>query len=311
MSFTVSESNFVRRGRGIPTRLSTVLIWQNLVGALLLLAFLIGFVTGFCLYREWWIHEGGIMAQPVTQGGIDYPDGGFSSGGMVYAVTGDLAELAARLGSPVTHNREGNVLFLETFEHGLGGWAATGYGTGAEVITSALQFRSGGYSCKMVAGSDGAAAAKIVRRFPYPALSLYGLEVSWYPEAHSDQVDFVLSRMDGTNEHQFYVQYDNTANVVKVKDDSGNWVTVVTGLELASGRWPFQTIKVVVDLVNDEFLRLIINETETDLSGNPAYVFANADGPHVRVDLKLWGEAAYNGFSYFDDVILTQNEPEH
>lgn len=221
----------------------------------------------------------------------------------------DLAELAARLGSPVTHDRGGSVLFLDSFTYGLGGWDATGYGTGASVALVPTPFRSGPFAVKMVAGSDGASAAKIVRRVPYPVLNQYGLEMSYRMEANTAYIDMVLSRMDGTNEHSFYVRYDNLLNELQIKDSDGNFEAVATGMELWGDRAIFHNLKLVVDLEDDEFVRLVSNDCPYLLTDKPAYVFANADNPHVRIDVKLWGNAGANGFSYFDDVILTQNEP--
>lgn len=221
----------------------------------------------------------------------------------------DMAELAARLGSPNTHDRRGRVVMLETFEHGLGGWDATGYGTGSSIVPTPDVFRSGPFGLKMVAGSDGASAAKIVRRVPYPELSKFGVEISFMIEAHTYYIDVVLSRMDGTDEHQFYVRYDNTALEIQVKDTDGNFETVWEDIDLGSTRPVFQTVKVVADFETDYFVRVQVNDEQVSLPTYPAYIFANPDNSHARVDVKLWGEAAYNGFSYFDDIILTQAEP--
>lgn len=249
------------------------------------------------------------MARPNGQGGIDYPDGGFSSGSGVYPMAGDLAELAARLGSVTTHNREGNIIFIETFEHGMTPWFVTEDGANAEVRISNLAYRSSGYSCRLMGGSTASGVAKIFRKFPYPVLGLYGLEFSVLHQTDTEFIDWVLAWHDGTDEHQFYCRYDDVNNIIRVKDTDGNFVTVATGVDLSFTYAPFATIKLVADFVNDEFVRLIINETEHDLSAYPAYVFATADEPNVRVDLRIQGLTGTNGYSYIDDVILTQNEP--
>lgn len=221
----------------------------------------------------------------------------------------DVGELAARLGSPVTHNREGNVVHIETFEYGVDTWHPTLYGTGAEIIVSAQKARTSGYSCKMIAGSDGTGAAKIFRSFPLPVLGNYGLELSWLPEQYSKWLLWGLDYHDGGYNHQYRALYRVDENDVQVKDENGNYQTVITGLDLSYTYADFHVIKMVVDLVNDEFLRLIINDVEYDLSDHPAYVFAEAAGPDLVAEIVLYGDAGHNGFSYIDDVILTQNEP--
>lgn len=249
------------------------------------------------------------MALPVSQGGIDYPDGGFSSGSGVYPMTGDLAELAARLGSVVTHSREGSIVHIETFEHGLGPWNPTGYGTGAEIYISTTAYRSSGYSCKMTAGSDGSAAAKIFRKFPYPQLGMYGLEFSWQNGQAPDNIQCRLAYYDGTNEHQFSIRYRAAEQDLQVKDSTNTFQTFATGIDLMPGFAGFQTFKLVADFENDEYVRLILNETEHDLSDYTPYIFAETDAPNVRVDIILWGNSGANNWCFVDDLILTQNEP--
>ena len=97
---------------------------------------------------------------------------------LVFAMD-DMAELAARLGSPITFNREGNVLFVSTFEHGVAGFGTTPGGDDAEIVTSALWSRTSGYCCKLVAGKTTPYYALIYKTFPYPTLGSYGLELSF------------------------------------------------------------------------------------------------------------------------------------
>lgn len=220
----------------------------------------------------------------------------------------DDGELAARLGSIVTFQRGGRVVFLDDFSTGINKWDDTSYGTGASVAPTVEVSKSKGFCCKMVAGSDGSAAAKIVKRLPYPDLNSFGVEVSFVIEAHTDYIDIVLSRMDGTNEHTFYVRYSVDDETLSIKDTSGNYEVVISDLVLTAQATLFHTIKLIAGLEEDEFIGVFVNETWTSLEDKPAYVFAQSDSPHVRVDVKLWGEAGYNAFSYFDDIIITQAE---
>lgn len=221
----------------------------------------------------------------------------------------DMAELAGRLGSPMVHDRSGSVVFIETFEQGLGSWRASTYGTGADVYISNVQCNSGGYSCKLTAGTDGARGAKVVRRWPHPTVTKYGVELIWFTGDNVEYFDLVLGRQDGTDEHQFYLRYDDTDHTIKVKDADGNWDTFIEDIDLRSGSQPPILIKMVVDFDTDEFVRLIINQETHLFDGEPAYVLANPDYDSVRVDVKLFGSSTGNGTSWVDDIILTQNEP--
>jgi len=221
----------------------------------------------------------------------------------------DLAEAVARLNSIVTHNREGNVVFLEDFEHGLSRWMVGAYGTGSEVLISAQACRSGGFSCKLVGGLDGARQAEIFRKCPYPALSRYGFEISFLLEAHTEQLSWKLVHHDGVREYQFHCRYNVGDRDLTIQIEDGNFVTVDTDLNLPFQYASFHTAKVIGDFNTHKYVRLVVNNVEYDLSEYSAYPWPNPDGPHARITVFLKSEAGHNGFSYIDDLVLTYNEP--
>ena len=221
----------------------------------------------------------------------------------------DMAELAARLGSPVTHDRTGSIVFVDSFTSGLSDWQIALSGAGAEVVLAPSPFRSGPFSVKLIAGSDASRQSKVFRKFPYPQLGKYGLEFSWKPDLYIDRLAVKLVRHDGTNEHEFQFRYIVADRDLKVRDSDGNYSVVDDDLYLAYQYAPFHTFKLVGNFKTDEYVRLIVNEkVYTDLPYS-AYSFVSDDGPNVRVDITLIGESGYNAFSYVDDVVLTQAEP--
>lgn len=221
----------------------------------------------------------------------------------------DMAELAARLGSPVTHDRTGMIVFIESFSMGLGGWESSGAGTGNDVLLANTPFRTGPFSCKLVAGDNGSGSAKLFRKFPIPVLGKYGLEFS--VKIGSDTGDFLwtLAYHDGTSEHNYTMKYMVDEEEVWIKGSDGTYSVLIESLPLMFTYSPFQTIKMVVDFENDLFVRLIINEETHDISTYPAYIFTSSDSPNVRVDLQQRVTVGGNPASYVDDIILTQNEP--
>lgn len=221
----------------------------------------------------------------------------------------DHAELAARLGSPNTHDRAGFIVFIESFNFGLGAWESSGAGTGNNVLLVNSPFRTGPFACKLVAGDNGTGSAKLFRKFPYPKLNRYGLEFSVRLGASTGDFLWTLAYHDGTNEHNYTMKYMVTEQEVWIKGATGDYSVLVTDLPLQFLYSPFQTIKMVVDLENDLFVRLIVNETTYDISTYPAYIFAIADSPNVRVDLQQRVVVGGNPSSHVDDIILTQGEP--
>jgi hypothetical protein len=220
-----------------------------------------------------------------------------------------MAELAARLGSPVLHDRAGKVVFIETFEQGLGSWRGTYYGDNGSILISSEQCNSGGVACKLTAGSSGDRAAKIVRRWPHPTITKYGVMLIWFTGDYVKYFDVVLGGQDGVNEHQFYLRYDDVLHEIQVKDGEDAFTTAISDIDLRAGSQPPIALKLVVDLTTDKYVRLLINQESFPLDTYSAYVLANPDYKSVRVDVKLWGLEGPNATSWVDDVVLTQSEP--
>jgi len=193
----------------------------------------------------------------------------------------DMAELAARLGSPDRFERGGRIVYLESFEYGLSSWNPTTYGTGAEAILVSTIKNTGRFSARLTGGSDGAGAVKIFRKFAYPVLNKYSVEFAVYFEAHTGDIRLRLVQHDGTTED----------------------------LDLQSPYMGFHIFKLVADFENQVYERLVVDNETYDLSSYDAYSFTSDDCPNVRVDVLLYSETGYNGFSYVDDIILKQNEP--
>lgn len=221
----------------------------------------------------------------------------------------DMAELAARLGSPVTHNREGNILFMETFESGMQPWLPNMGGAGADILLSNLNYRTSGYSCKMVAGSDGDRWAQISRHFPYPVLGRYGLESSVLVDGYLEYLIWTLSRYDGHLAHQFQITYSPGDQEFWVTVPGGSAVDVATDIKLDEDYGLFHTIKLVGDFVTGNYVRLIINNAEYDLSAFSEHTFAAETNPYVFVVLTVQSLEGVNATVFVDDIIVTQNEP--
>lgn len=221
----------------------------------------------------------------------------------------DVGELAVRLGSPVTFDRRGNVMFQTSFESGLTGmWTLVG-GTGADVQLSISTAWQGAYSVKVIKGSDGALSAEIGKEVRPLVASKVGLEFSWVSQFNDQQPQAWLKYYDGTNLYTFRVRYDEATNVLQYLDSSSVWQNIATGIDLPASLWSFSTIKLVVDLDAKEYLRVILNETEHDISGITAPSAASGLAPSLKCLAHNTGAGADNHYIYVDNFIITQNEP--
>ena len=96
---------------------------------------------------------------------------------------------------------------------------------------------------------------------------------------------------------------------LRIRDADGSWVTLADDLYLDFPYHGWHTLKLVGDLATLDYVRLIVNDTEYDVSAYAAFPWESSDGAHIRPEVLLYSDEGHNGWSHIDDVILTQNEP--
>lgn len=221
----------------------------------------------------------------------------------------DLAELAARLWSPHTFDRRGDILWMDDFHHGLGGWQPSVLNSGASVAISPDYFLSGGYSARLTGGSSAAGVAYIFTHLAYPVLSRIGLEVAISCDGNMDELYFHLRLYDGAFYDWAAARVDFTNNRLRRMDDGGGWEDVATGLRLEQDVFHFNFLKLVVDFVHNTYERLIWNNTTYDLRPNPIFTTGSGLGPYLFVEILVDPTTGTNAVAYVDRVIITQDEP--
>jgi len=221
----------------------------------------------------------------------------------------DMAELAARLGSPDLFNREGNVLFIDTFEYGLKPWNLVGSGTNADAIASHEWSRYGGYSMKLITGYELGGGMLAQRLFPYPVLSRYGVEYAFSIQPGVTQIDTILNHHDGTTRHSYSFRIQLDANRLIIWKTGGVPVIFKTSLALSTSSYANHMLKMVVDVINNKYLRIILNDTEYDLSEYGSSDSPSGATPVMDVSITAYSGEDSNAAFYMDDFIVTFNEP--
>lgn len=221
----------------------------------------------------------------------------------------DMGELAVRLGSIVTHDRRGNVLFIGTLESGLGAYYTETSGTGASVTVSTERFLAQGYSLKMIGGSDGSRYALAMRSLAYPALSKMGMECHVVIDDNLDHFDFEVFGHNGSSYSTFGIRYDHVNSKLQYRDDTPAWVDIATGVALYYSTYLFLPFKLVFDEENREYVRLICTGVEYDMSDNACEVTTGVATPHMDIRFLVYSKSGENTVAYIDNIVLTQNEP--
>lgn len=226
----------------------------------------------------------------------------------IYRLT-DMGELAARLGSPITFDRRGDVVWIETFNESLSNWSSAG-DTGYSVTQSAEKALSGGISCKTVAPNKVDTLAQIVRRTFLPVSSRIGLEFAFLPDTEAEDIILYIWAFDGSSRWQAVICIDLSDDEITYMNDAASEVVLATGVNVRQSGDTWHIAKLVIDLANDEYVRFRLDNVEYSMAGLGMYETASSVAPYLS--LQLWNSKASPSATitvYFDNVILTQNEP--
>jgi len=236
-------------------------------------------------------------------------DFGGTSPTTTIAGVSDMGELAVRLGSPVTFDRRGDVILLDDFEDNINKWVQTHVGVGGAIALSNDTCKNGARSCKFTTGNVIGNACSIERYMSYPVSGRFGFEISFTYESNFSQWEWLLQLNDGAFYHLAEITYVDATGTLYYRDSTPADVAIVAGLSLYEVDELFHTIKLVVDFDNDKYIRLILNNTEYDLSAYSFEKKADATNQRLFTRVRAYTATAANNVMYLDDAIWTQNEP--
>ncbi len=226
----------------------------------------------------------------------------------VFSLPIDMAELAVRLGSIVTHDRRGDVMFLESFEHGLIRWDPGVGSANSKVYISSSEARHGAYSVALLAEATPGGSAQIALEIPYPALCSLGVETHVYLPSDFDYFEITVYKYDGTRVHDGGLRYDQGATKLEYRDSSGNYQDLRTGVTLHGLTKVFTVFKLVADFDNDLYMRSLVNNYTDVMLTVALRSDTDPSTPRFRIVLELTGDASNESIAYVDAVIVTQNE---
>lgn len=237
------------------------------------------------------------------------PDYGMYAAKETTGSMADNAELAARLGSIVTHDRRGDVIWLDGFEGGLNKWEVEWDVATAKADQCPDWARNGGFSCKLQTAADKDAYVRIVRDMPYPVLSKIGIEFSFSLEQYVREIRLDPIVWDGTHGHLASILWVAADKQLQYRGSDMLWHPLPGVYDLEVLPHFFHTLKLVVNYPELKYERLILDNHIIDLSTLSYNLFGLAWPPELEITAYLWTNADEIAIAYFDDFIITQNEP--
>ena len=221
----------------------------------------------------------------------------------------DMGELAARLGSIVTFDRRGNVVRLDDFEGGIEQWDLGGVGTGRKLEWSEIYHRSGNFCAKLTSHPTAGMVAEMATSVSYPILSKIGFEFSAVIDTNLRYLTILTQLYNGTSITESLIRWTQATALWKVTDDTQAWRDLSPTMKLSPVAPVFNTIKLVADFVNNQYVRLIVNNIDYDLSAYGLYSAGSAEAPRIDIKIQMASNFAASTYLYVDDFIQTQNEP--
>lgn len=239
--------------------------------------------------------------------------------GPLYTST-DIAELAARLGSPVRFDRRGSVIWLYDFSSGLvAPFNVTG-GVGRSFNISAEYPFTGSFHGLMATPAVAGSYCGISRGIPYPAATKIGFEICFASPSNwgvagvnNAYFDIFLNYYDKTTAFQSQIRIlDRDGTELRFMNSVGGLETFDTETKpyRIIAPYHFSHIKLVVDMVTGKYVRFIFDNQEFDLSDELSFSFGSVvDTPYISINFHNTAELDVIAYCLVDSVIVTYSEP--
>lgn len=249
------------------------------------------------------------MAKATGHGGIDSPD--FIQGTTPHQnpVEITLAELAIRLGYPGVFERTGNVLHYDTFEYGISGWSVNG-DVGSHVPRlSCRGLLQSPFALKLPMEIATSSWSTAVKRIAYPYITSIGFELSFLPMEAFGMLYCGIRIYDGTYQYNCYFQYKDTDSKWYIMNSIGLFTEVATYDIDAHFNPIWHPVKLVVDIPNQRYGRLMVDNLDVSLITHTIYRPASAERPYMYIYVSNWEDSGVRGTIHVDNLIVTINEP--
>jgi hypothetical protein len=221
----------------------------------------------------------------------------------------DLAELAARLSSPVAYSRSGNVIWLTSFEHGLQGVVlGTDHADSVGGITASRSYH-GSFSLYLDPRDATDSYVEYARSLQYIEAGKVGLEIALSLDRYPDKVRLQTHYMDGVTSIVGEVRYDTEGEYWQIKDGDSVWQTVLEDFYLQDGAEAWHNIKLVVDNENEVYGWLLVDKHVVNISEYSLREISYPGWGQFFFKVTAYGDSDRHAKAYVDDIIVTQGEP--
>jgi len=220
----------------------------------------------------------------------------------------DQSEVIARLSRFTSLDRRGNLIFFEDFADGAGAGKNAVSGTDAAICLSGYETKFGPFSLKLTGGSSKNYFATYYYYLPIPVLSKVGIETIWRADSNIDYFLIDCAYYSETQRIDFELKVDYSNGYYAYKNSAGGYTAIYTPAAMITTANFFQQAKLTVDLVAEEYMRLIVGGVETSIADIAMRTATGTYTPALYVYFGAFSNSGVNGVVYLDAWLVTQNE---
>ena len=221
----------------------------------------------------------------------------------------DMGELVVRLGSPVTYDRRGEVIWYDMMDRGLSPYVVSAYGTGAAARVTAVYTGMGHYCMELTAGSTLLMSITLMREFVHLGLQRVGVEIGVSFYTLNDYFRLWLSRYENGVCHYPGINLSAHDRTLSYRDKDNVWQVLYNTGQLEGWKDVFHHLKLVVDYMTGKYVRVMFNDHEFNMSDIEYYKITTGEENRYFLEFGLFSRPGYNDVCYVDHVIITGNEP--
>jgi hypothetical protein len=221
---------------------------------------------------------------------------------------GGFAELAARLGSIVSYDRRGQVIFADTFANGFASWSRAG-SSGYYITLDPSRSLNDGYSVKLYPGSVNGYTATLSKPLTtFPTGTPFGLSAWLFMNPYPGSWVLWIRYSDGATFHDAAIKgvyADGNVYYLNAANGLTQFTTWKTDILVKEA---FRFFKLVINPATHKYVRAIIDGNEIDMSAL-SYYTAAATPKYLILNIQVGSDGTNNGPANVDDVVFTTMEP--
>lgn len=219
----------------------------------------------------------------------------------------DVGELAARLESGVRFDRRGDCVWNDKMQTGANSWRSIVAGTGAAWDVSVDYPYWPGYCMKGTTPSDSSKSILIYRYLSPVDVETLGFEIAINCGSAFDYFRMGIQHMDSGTDKTAKIEVNDANEVIKYWDENGAFVNFATYDPLVDEYGKYIVLKLVANFADLNYVRLIVNHVEYDMSAYTMESQVGAGADLTLVDL-LYKSVSGNKEFRVGNVVVTAGE---